>query len=92
MLGEISSRALAEWMAFFSLEPFGYEANLAGHAITSSVLANTNRKKGAKPFKPADFLPQEEKAHEPGDFVKELKDFLQAGAKKNEGKRKKTSK
>ena len=61
MLQNISSKQLTEWMAFSALEPFGYEAELHGSAITSSVIANANRdnKKKSEPFTAQDFMPQE---------------------------------
>jgi len=61
MLERMPSPLLSEWMAFASLEPFGFEAGLFGHAITTAMIANVNRKKGAKAYKPQDFLPQERK-------------------------------
>ena len=61
MLDNISSKLLSEWMAFSAIEPFGYEADMHGSAITSSVVANANRdtKKKSEPFTAQDFLPQE---------------------------------
>jgi len=58
MLSQMPARLFAEWMAFFGLEPFGYEVDMTGHAITASVIANTNRKKGKKPYRPSDFVPR----------------------------------
>jgi len=48
-------------MIFYSLEPFGNEADLLGHAITSATVANVNRGKGQKAFEPRDFMPIFEK-------------------------------
>jgi hypothetical protein len=61
MLEQIPSSLLSEWMAFSTLEPFGYEAELHGSAITSSVIANVNRdpKKKSEPYTAQEFLPQE---------------------------------
>ena len=89
MLEEISSRDLAEWMAFFTLEPFGYQAGLSGHAITSSVVANANRRKGARPFKPADFLPKEKEEQAASDFIGGLKQYFVAAQSKDERRKKK---
>ena len=81
MLENISSKLLTEWMAFFSLEPFGYEAELHGSAITSSVIANVNRdsKKKSDPFTAQDFLPQEPESPEdkPSVFAR-LKEYLKS--------------
>jgi hypothetical protein len=58
MLRRMSSQELTEWMAFYSLEPFGREIEMYGHAITASTIANVNRDKNSKPFKPGDFVPK----------------------------------
>jgi len=58
MLSRMSSAELSEWIAFAGLEPFGYEMDLLGHAITSSTIANVNRQKGKKAYKPEDFMPK----------------------------------
>lgn len=59
----MSSRELSEWMAFFSLEPWGCEVEDWRFAMLASVIANVNRdpKKHRKPFEPRDFLPQRDK-------------------------------
>lgn len=75
MLRHMSSKLLAEWMAFFQLEPFGYKSSLHGSAMVSAIIANVNRKKGAKAFQPDDFLPKEVKENK-GSFVQALKRHL----------------
>ena len=62
LLDRVSSQELTEWMAFYSLEPFGYVGNLHGHAITASVIAEVNRNNKVKsePFTANDFIPREE--------------------------------
>ena len=55
----ISAIELAEWEAFYSLEPFGYEINMIGHAITSATIMNAQRTKTSDPsFSPEDFMPK----------------------------------
>lgn len=56
----MSSRELSEWMAFFSLEPWGCEVEDWRFGMLASVIANVNRdkKKQRKPFEPQDFMPQ----------------------------------
>lgn len=76
MLEEISSVQFSEWMAFSRLEPFGYEIDLFGHAITASTIANVNRKKGKKAFAPKDFMPKEHEEKNALDFFKNLKAML----------------
>ncbi len=58
MLGEISSRQFAEWMAFYRLEPWGEERADLRAGIVASTIANSNRGKGQKPFKPQQFMPE----------------------------------
>jgi hypothetical protein len=47
-----------EWIAFYTLEPFGGETGYIGHAITASTVANVNRPKGARAHKVDDFMPK----------------------------------
>jgi len=54
----MSSRELTEWIAFANFEPFGAEAEYLGHAITASTVANVNRPKKKKAYKPDDFMPK----------------------------------
>lgn len=56
----MSSQELSEWMAFYSLEPWGTEVEDLRAAIIASTIANANRdpKKQRKPYKPRDFMPQ----------------------------------
>ncbi len=56
----MSSREFAEWMAYYSIEPFGEEPANLRHGILTSVLANAHRdaKKQPQPFKPEDFMPK----------------------------------
>ena len=78
MLRKMPSRLLMEWMAFHSLEPFGYEADFQGHALTASVVAETHRntKKRSNPFTAADFMPKEDAAEEGPSVFKRLKEYF----------------
>lgn len=76
MLRDMASKQLSEWMAFYRLEPFGFEAEMYGHAITSSTIANVNRKKGRKAFSPLDFLPKEKILPTAKAFFANLKSVL----------------
>jgi len=71
LLDRISSRELSEWMAFFGLEPFGEERADLRAGIVASTVANVNRGKGKRAFKPQEFMPQ----FGPGE-TKEPKDLL----------------
>lgn len=43
-------------MAFERLEPFGFKADLFGHAVTTSTQINMNLKKGKTPLTPNDVI------------------------------------
>ena len=58
LLDRISSQEISEWMAFSTLEPFGYEAEMLGHAVTASTVANVNVPKGKRQFKISEFIPK----------------------------------
>ena len=58
MLSEITSKQFAEWMAYSKLEPWGEERDDLRMGIMASTIANVNRGKNQKPFKPTDFMPQ----------------------------------
>jgi len=63
LLARIDSRELSEWMAYFSLEPWGTEVEDWRAGLVASTVANVNRdeKKRKKPFEPKDFIPQRAK-------------------------------
>lgn len=58
-------------MIFYELEPFGAEASYLGHAITASTVANVNRGKGKKAYKPDNFMPsfEHKKAQSVDDMI-----------------------
>lgn len=53
----LSSNDLSEWMAYFRVEPFGEDRKDLRMGILASVIANSNRGKSQRPFKPSDFMP-----------------------------------
>ena len=53
----LSAAQLVEWEAYQQVEPFGEHVEWLRHGIRCMVAANPNRKKGAAPFKPEDFMP-----------------------------------
>jgi len=57
LLCRIDSRELSEWAAFYSLEPFGYFRSDMQAGIVASTIANCNRTKNSRSFKPMDFMP-----------------------------------
>jgi hypothetical protein len=59
LLDELSSAALAEWLAYFQLEPWGEERADLRAGIVASTVANVNRPaKRKKAFEPKDFMPR----------------------------------
>lgn len=60
LLARISSQELSEWMAYYSLEPWGTETDDLRAGIVASTIANVNRdpKKRRKPYTAQDFAPQ----------------------------------
>lgn len=66
-------------MAFYQNEPFGWEADLYGHAVTSAAVYNHDRKRGSKAISPLDFLPkhetQEKRRTEPHSIYQAFRDM-----------------
>lgn len=62
LLRRMSSRELTEWMAFFSLEPWGTEVEDWRAGLIASTVANSYRdpKRRRKPYEPSDFMPRYE--------------------------------
>lgn len=60
LLARVSSRELAEWAAYYALEPFGDARADLRAGIVASTVANTARdpKKRRQPFQPDEFMPQ----------------------------------
>ncbi len=57
MLSEITSAQFAEWLAYSRVDPWGEDRDDLRMGIVASVIANSNRGKGKKPYKPQDFMP-----------------------------------
>ena len=59
-LKHISSIEIAEWLAEYSIEPFGDVRGDLHAAIVASTIANVNRdtSKQRDPFSPIDFMPK----------------------------------
>jgi flagellar basal body rod protein FlgC len=60
LLSRVSSRELAEWIAFFELEPWGTEVEDWRAGLIASTIANANRdqKRRRRPYEPQDFIPR----------------------------------
>lgn len=59
LLSRIDSRELSEWMAFYSLEPWGTEVDDHRHGVVAATIANVYRdpKKRRQPYEAGDFFP-----------------------------------
>ena len=58
LLGRVDSRELSEWRAFYDLEPFGFDAEIYGHAMNAAHIINSRRAKGQKAVKVDDLMPK----------------------------------
>ncbi len=56
-LGEaLSAEELRDWMAFDALEPIGHRRDDLNAGLIASTIANVNRGRGSRVFRPADFM------------------------------------
>ena len=55
---EIDSSEFAEWIAYHSIDPFTIDKSEYLLGVVAAILANVHRKKGARAFKPDDFMPK----------------------------------
>jgi len=83
MLSRMDSRELAEWAAYYSVEPFGEERGDLRAGIVASVIANVNRGKNVKAYGPQDFMPYAKKESSELDEVMALKSFLLTKTKRS---------
>ena len=67
LLARIDSRELAEWRAFYQMEPFGHFRGDLQAGIIASTIANVNKGKKGQAFTPADFMPLIEKQEQTED-------------------------
>lgn len=79
LLARIDSQELTEWMAYYSLEPWGTESEDLRTGIIASTIANVNRdpKKQKKPFTPQDFMPIWDKPKKQEQTVEEQKKIIE---------------
>lgn len=57
MMREVSERDFRQWMAYYSLEPFGEERADLRSAIVAATIANCMGGKKGRKYKPKDFMP-----------------------------------
>lgn len=86
MLRVLDSRQIAEWMAYFSIEPFGEHAAYWRAGVVAATIANVNRGKRSRPYKPEDFMPPEPKpkreAQTPDEMAAVLRRTYRAAKKR----------
>lgn len=89
LLSNIDSKELSEWAGYYSLEPFGSLRDSDVPAgIIASTIANCNRTKNSKSFKPEDFMPfvrNEPKVMSGEEMKKVMKQMAQEQEGKNNG-------
>jgi hypothetical protein len=79
MLRGMTAYGLAEWMAYFELEPWGEERADLRAGIVASTLANIHRSDKTRAFSPLDFMPYSEKIVRPiseAEIEAKLNDFM----------------
>lgn len=54
----MTARHFDEWQAYDHLEPIGSHSAYLSSAIVAAAVLNTNRKKGTRPIKPSELVPQ----------------------------------
>lgn len=57
----MDSTQIAEWQAFYSIEPFGEAVEWYRTGVVASTVANMLRNRKSSPVKPTDFVPKEPK-------------------------------
>ncbi|NNF76423.1 MAG: hypothetical protein HKN05_00200 [Rhizobiales bacterium] len=71
----LSSFELTEWMAFYTLEPWGYEIDNFRPAVVAATIANVNREKGKPAYSPKDFMPAETSEQTASEQIAIMKGF-----------------
>lgn len=58
MLARMPLPMLYRWMAYYKAEPFGEERADLRAGVIASTIANANRGKGQRAYKPSEFMPK----------------------------------
>ena len=72
LLQTVDAKELAEWRAFYNIEPFGEEREDLRAAMVCTVLANINRGKGRPPYRLDDFMLKFDKPEQTTEQMKEI--------------------
>ena len=78
LLASTDAGEMAEWEAYFRIEPFGEDRADLRAGIVASTMANTVRGKGTKPFRPVDFMPYVDRAAQRRADARDLSKRLRA--------------
>lgn len=74
----MSSEEFTHWIAYFGMEPWGYDIETWRMGMLCSTSANTaGPKKGGKPWRPQDFIPKKQDAPR-GQSIAEQRAILQS--------------
>jgi hypothetical protein len=57
LLERLTSKQFGEWVAFYSIDPFGDQRGDLQAAIVAATVSNRLRNKTEKPAQPIDFMP-----------------------------------
>jgi hypothetical protein len=67
---------MAEWEAFYSLEPWGFRADWYPFAVVAATIANAMRSRKSKAYKVEDFMPPDADARRAPQSIEEMKAAL----------------
>ena len=76
MLAVLDSRQIAEWIAYYSIRPFGERAAYWRAGTIAATIANVHRPKRSREFKAEDFMPREPKTTPVVQTPEEMADVL----------------
>jgi hypothetical protein len=61
LLLTVDSAELSEWLAYYGLEPWGYEMDNWRFGMVAAQVLQPYRKAGTPAFQPEDFMPKEKR-------------------------------
>jgi hypothetical protein len=79
LLQRIDSAELAEWIAYYGLEPFGQERDSLHSGIIAATIANAHSSSKSKTFQPADFMPDFDATDQSSDDMKAILNSMAGG-------------
>tara|TARA_R110002020_G_scaffold273792_1_gene488962 strand:+ start:8252 stop:8506 length:255 start_codon:yes stop_codon:yes gene_type:complete len=79
LLQRIDSTELAEWIAYYGIEPFGQEREALHSGIIAATIANAHSSSKCKTYQPADFMPDFEAKEQSIDDMKAILNQMAGG-------------